>query len=457
MKNQVILFNSPWIKKKEDIVEEDNTHLRIGIASIAAYLKSNNIDVTIIDSNDINEIKEKIKEYNPDIVGFPAYTFEIFDSAETATIVKKIKPQVLVVVGGAHPSAMPKETLEEFPVFDVAVFGEGEQTLLEIAKGVEFKNIRGIAYRDSGQIIQNEKRELIEDLNFLPFPAWDLYDLKKYKDKRGENFLYLPVESARGCPFSCIFCYRIAGKIMRYKIPEKIVDEIENNIKKYNANKIYFVEGTFGVNKKHTIALYDEIIKRKITGKVSFEVSTRVDVIDKEILSKMKEVGVVDIGFGIESGDDFILKKVGKNTSREIITNAIKMCKDAGFKVGATFIIGHPYETKESILKTIKFAKKLPIVTANFAIMVPFPGTEVRKLAVDNVGGLRIRTNNWRLYGKQIGEAMELDTVPRDKLIKLQNKAYRDFYLTPKRWRYLLRHLTINRLLYAFKRLIGLD
>ena len=457
MKKHVVLFNSPWIKKKEDIVEEDNTHLRVGIASMAAYLRSSGINVAIIDSDDIDEIKRKIEEYDPDIVGFPAYTFEIFDSAETATIVKKIKPRALVVVGGAHPSAMPKETLEEFPVFDVVVFGEGEQTLLEIAKGVEFKNIRGIAYRDSDQIVQNEKRELIEDLNLLPFPAWDLYDLKRYKNTRGENFLYLPVESARGCPFNCIFCYRIAGKVMRYKTPGKIVDEIENNIIQYSAAKIYFVEGTFGVNKKHTINLYDEVMKRGLTGKVSFEVSTRVDVIDKEILSKMKEVGVVDIGFGIESGDDFILKKVGKNTSREIITNAIKMCNEAGFKVGATFIIGHPFETRESILKTIKFAKNLPIVTANFAIMVPFPGTEIRKLALDNVGGLKIRTNNWRLYGKQIGEAMELENIPRNELIKLQNKAYRDFYLTLKRFPYLLKHLTFNRLFYAFKRMIGLN
>jgi radical SAM superfamily enzyme YgiQ (UPF0313 family) len=234
-----------------------------------------------------------------------------------------------------------------------------------------------------------------------------------------------------------------------------VVDEIERNVQRYGSIKIFFIEGTFGVDKNKTLQLCGGIIKRGLNKKIVWEVSSRVDVVDKEVLLRMKEAGCKNLGFGIESGDPEILKKIGKNTNPEKIIEAINLCNEVGIQVGTTFILGHPYETDESIMKTINFAKRLPVATTNFAIMVPFPGTEVREMAKKNIGGLKIRTNDWRYYGKQVGYSMELEQIPYNRLLSYQDKAYCEFYLRPERIKYFLQHLTWKRLSFALKRIIG--
>ncbi len=465
---RVLIFNSPLIRDKMDKVEEGNDTPRIGIASISAYLLERGISVNIIDSQDINTIKTKLIEDSPDIVGIPAYTPEINDSAYTASVVKEVIPEVTIVVGGPHPSAMVKETLEEFNVFDIAVKGEGEETMAEISKGNPLESIKGIAYRDKdGTVKVNDQRPTIPNLDDIPFPAWHLYDMDKYRiseDQREgifnfthrRNRVAIQIEAARGCPFDCIFCFRIAGRSLRYRSPDAVVDEIGRNVERYGSIKIYFVEGTFGINRNKTVQLCDGIIKRDLNKKVIWEASSRVDIIDKEVLLKMKESGCKNLGFGIESGDPEILRKIGKNTNPDEIVKAANLCNEVGIRVGATFILGHPYETDESIMKTIKFAKKLPVATANFAIMVPFPGTKVREMAKENVGGLRIRSNDWRYYGKQVGYSMDLEQIPHEKLLAYQNRAYMEFYLRPMRIKYFLHHLTWDRVRFAAKRIMGM-
>lgn len=464
---KVVLFNSPLIQRKFDKVEEGSNTPRIGIASIAAYLLKKKIDVRIIDSQDINIVEQRLRAYSSDIVGIPAYTSEIYNSAFTARIVKKLLPKATIVVGGPHPSALPRETLDEFPVFDIVVAGEGEQTMAEIAAGYPCESIKGIVYRSEDRLIQiNEPRSVIPNLADIPFPAWHLYEMDKYRvseDQREgifnlrykKNRVAIQIESVRGCPFDCIFCFRIAGKSLRYRPSEMVVDEIERNVQRHGFIKIFFVEGTFGIDKNKTLQLCDGIIKRGLNKKIIWEASSRVDVIDKEVLIKMKESGCRNLGFGLESGDPEILKKIGKNTNPEKIIEAINLCNEMGIQVGTTFILGHPYETEDTIIKTINFAKRLPVATTNFAIMVPFPGTEVREMAKKNIGGLRIRTDDWRYYGKQIGYSMGLEKIPYKKLLLYQNRAYLEFYFRPGRIGYFLKHLTWGRILFAIKRLFG--
>lgn len=464
--NRVILFNAPIPTKKADVFEMQKSFPRIGIASMAAYLLTNNVEVKVVDPEvqSWGEIEKLLKEFNPKVVGVPAFTSEIFAANETLGIVKGILPNVLGVVGGAHASALPRRTLEEFPDVDIVVMAEGEQTLTEITQGVSLGEIRGIGYRDHSQNIQiNECRELIEDLDRLPYPAWQLYDLEKYKAGgvisgfgKNKQQLDLPVEGARGCPFDCKFCFRINGKSIRFKSPQRIVAEVERNIREFGADTIFFVEGTFGVNKVQTYEMCEELIRRRLNQKISWSTGGRVNVLDEFLLKKMKESGCVFLGYGVESGDQDLLNKMGKNITLQQIYDSFDICRKVGIKSEANFILGHIGETERSLGKTIRFARKLKADYANFAIMVPFPGTEIFAMAVKGENNFKIKSYDWRLYGKQIGAAMEFAHIPHETMIKLQTKAYLYFFLTPRRFLRLLGRLTPGRIKGAFRRIFAL-
>jgi radical SAM superfamily enzyme YgiQ (UPF0313 family) len=430
---------------------------------MAAYLKTNGIQVKILDpaGESVGKAVLTIKRLDPEIVGIPAFTSEIYDANETARFVKRIKQKVLTVVGGAHASALPKKTLEEFNFFDVVVFGEGEETILDLARGKPLNKILGIGYRDNGELKINKPRPLIKNLDCLPFPAWELFDLNKYRGgslgtgfKKTGNQLEIPVEGARGCPFSCNFCFRVNGRTIRFKSPERIVEEIQRAVNKFGATSIFFVEGTFAVNKQEVDRLCDLLIETGLNKQITWSTGGRVNVLDEKLLAKMKKSGCTFLGYGVESGDQQMLNKMGKQITIEQIKKSFNLCRKIGIVAEANFIIGHPFETEEKVLKTIDFAKKLDADYANFAIMVPFPGTQVFEMAKKGVGGLRLLTYDWRLYGKQIGAALESEQLPREKLIKLQNKAYLNFYLTRRRLPFFVKRLTFNRIKEAIKRVI---
>lgn len=458
----VLLFNSPIIKEKTDKLEMANMFPRIGIASIAACLKEEKIKVEVFDPSGEPErnIISLIKRFKPDIVGIPAFTSEIYDANETARFIKKNDPKIVIVVGGAHPSALPKRTLEEFYFIDIACFGEGERTMVDLAKDKPLDKILGIAYRSDSEIIINKPQVLV-DLNSLPFPPWKLFNLEKYKGgsinsgfKKTTKELEIPIEGARGCPFNCNFCFRINGKSIRYKNPERILEEVRTAVEVFGATKIHFIEGTFGVDREKAEELCDLLIRSDLNKKITWSSGGRVNVLNEELLKKMKQSGCVYLGYGVESGDDEMLAKMGKQITTKQTIEVFNLCKKIGIATEANFIIGHPFETEEKVLKTIGFAKSLNTNYSSFAIMVPFPGTQIYEMAIKGIGGLRLLTYDWKLYGKQIGAALESEQISQKKLIELQNKAYFQFYFTPRRLPSLLKRITFSRLLEAVNRII---
>lgn len=459
----VLLFNSPIIiKEKVDKLEMGNMFPRIGIASIAACLKKEKIKVGVFDPSGESErtIVSFIKKFKPDIVGIPAFTSEIYDANETTRLVKKINQKIVTVVGGAHSSALPKRTLEEFYFIDIVCYGEGERTMVDLAKGKPLDKILGIAYRSGSEIIINKPQSLV-DLNSLPFPAWELFDLEKYKGgsinsgfKKTTRELEIPIEGARGCPFNCNFCFRINGRSIRYKNPKRILEEVRIAVEVFGATNIHFVEGTFGVDRKKAEALCDLLIKSELNKKITWSSGGRVNVLNEELLKKMKQSGCVYLGYGVESGDNEMLAKMGKQITTKQTVEVFDLCKKIGITTEANFIIGHPFETEEKVLKTIKFAKGLNTNYVSFAIMVPFPGTQVYKMAKKGIGGLRLLTYDWKLYGKQIGAALESEQLPQKKLIELQNKAYFQFYFRLHRLPSFLKRLTFARLSEAVNRIL---
>lgn len=413
---------------------------RLGIASIGTVLEENNIDVKIIDPIaerlGMREVKERISRFKPDIVGISVYTEEIEDAAELAKIIKNIDEGILIVVGGAHASAIPKNTLAGTKWFDVVVVGEGEKTMLELATKSDFNDVKGIAYRESDEIIEKPKQYLIKNLDDLPLPNWSMFPTEKYRGyslasyfSKPSKDLELPVCEARGCPYSCIFCYRVTGRKTRYRSAESVINEIKRNYEIFGANRVFISSGTFATNRKLAFDICEGIIENGLNKKIRWCCGTRVDLMDRELLTKMKESGCDFINYGIESGVGRILQIMHKGISLAQVKQTCKLTKEIGIRTEGSFIIGNPTETRNDVIDTIKFARSLDLTAASFSILVPFPGTEVVDMAQRNVGGLKILDVEWSKYGKQLGSALELEQLPKKTLKRLQLFAYLYFYL----------------------------
>lgn len=439
-----IIFMNPLRDTISDKIQSSSTFPRVGLASIAAVLQENyNVKIIdpVIENYSLVELCETLKGLDPDVIGINAYTEEIIDADIMCREIKRVLPNTYCIIGGPHISAIPERTMKEFNFFDFGIIGEGEKTCLELVEAIEsnkkFDCVKGIIFKNYNKIIRTEKRELIKDINELPYPAWNLFNLEKYRkfSPTGEHIegLELPVEGARGCPFDCIFCYRTFGGSVRFKTAKRIVDEIESNLNFFGATKVHFVEGSFGINKRIAVETCDELIKRGLHRRITWETGGRVDLMnDVDLLKKMKEAGCTVIGYGVESGNEEILNKIGKKTNLRLIQETVKKTKEAGIKAGACFIIGLPYETEKTIKETINFASQLDAFNPNFAILVPFPGTRIADMARTGEGGLRLLSENWSDYSKQTGKTLELAGVDQKKLVALQKRAYLKVYTSSK-------------------------
>jgi len=423
---RVLLINAPAEHIKERHYEQPDMP-RIGLAYLASYLLASGIECEVIDAKyeklNKREVTEIIIKKAPDAIGFTAMTTEIIDSAHLASKIKKELPDAVIIVGGPHASALPQETLKEFLAFDIVCVGEGERTLKELtdvlAQKKHLSDVAGIAYREKGNIVVNKTRPFIENLDDLPMPAWHLFSpAKKY-----------PLLGSRGCPFRCNFCMRVLGDRIRFRSPELVVKEMKKLYETYNPTLFEFYDETFGVNKEKTMMLLEGIIKEGLNKKVKWHMQTRVDVVGEDLLSKMKEAGCEWVGFGIESGNEDILKATSKNITKEKIRKAISIAKKIHLQTGSFFILGHPNETEDTIRDTIDFALELNTETVSFGMMTPYPGTEIANLAAKGKGDYRLLSRNWSDYNKQTSNVLELKHVKKDMLKKYQLTAYMKFYL----------------------------
>jgi len=422
----VAVLNSSFVLKRKDKVQTTAPHLRLGIASVASYIRKHADNVFVLDPQaanlSLNEITSKIISFKPDYLCLPAYTEEINDAILIAQYVKDKAPDVTIIIGGYHVSALPCETIQN-PCFDIGIVGEGERALADIIKKMPLREIKGIVYCDiDGKPVLNDSDRPPLPLDELPFPAWDLYDLSLYEKT-------LPIEPLRGCPFTCIFCFRALGKKVTYKSPERFLSELDYCKKNFGVDRFRFLAGTFPLKRKHAIEICEEIIARNLN--ITWVASTRVDTVDYELLDLMKKSGCRLLQFGIESGDSDMLNSVAKGTTPEICINALSLCHKIGIKAGLNFIIGLPNETKRSIRATYSLAAKLRKYahSANFAILVPFPGTKVYQMSLQNEGCLSLKTRDWSDFGKQAGFALRHSNFKESELQRIQSRLYMRYYL----------------------------
>ncbi|MEX2706647.1 MAG: radical SAM protein [Candidatus Freyrarchaeum guaymaensis] len=390
--------------------------LPLGLTYLAAVLEENNYEVEILDmvvsKFSISKIKEKIREFKPDICGAGPVTMSYPTALRALKVCKEMG--AMTVIGGCHVTFWDEECLTEAPYIDVVVRREGEYTLLDIVKGRDFKDILGITYREDGEIIVNPDRPFIQNLDELPFPARHLLPLAKYHAyKTGASMI-----TARGCPYHCIFCvgHKMVGSKARYRDPKLVVDEMEV-ILEQGFEDICIEDDQLTMNHKHVYAICDEIISRGL--KVRWSAFSRCDTVTPQLVKRMKEAGCFYFCYGVESGNDRILELARKRQNRRKVMRGVKIAKEAGVDVLASFIMGLPGETPETMQESLEFGKQLN-TSHGYHILAPFPGTEVREKADEF--GIRILHNNWLRYDANQA-VTESDAVPKELL----NKVVREF------------------------------
>lgn len=416
----------------------------LGLAYLGAVLKARGDDVKIIDAApmdySLQDISEDVSRNKYDWVGITWLTPMHLIAKETINAVKKAHPHAKIIVGGPHVTIMPKETMEDAPEIDYAVIGEGESAIAELCDAIEGKmkisEVKGIAYRAKDNIHLASPREFIKDLDSIPLPARELLPMERYKPAP-TYYQKLPshvVMTSRGCPYRCVYCSKISGRLYRHHSISRVLQEVELLINNYNAKEIIFRDDTFTVNKDFVTGLCNEMLKRGIDKKIKWTCMTRVNLVDLELLKLMKKAGCWSIHYGIESGSQRLLDLIKKDITLEQAKDAVKWTRKAGIETKAFFMIGLPTETKEESLQTIQFAKELDPDWIQCTITVPYPGTELYSLAKANGTLKSLDWSNYQTWAGWSDKELVYVTTGRnqEELKQLQKQALRSFYLRPK-------------------------
>ncbi len=320
-----------------------------------------------------DQLEADIKRIKPDIVGIAnPFSTQIEHAKKVADIAKQLNPEVLTVVGGPHVTVVPEQFLEEAQNVDMAVVGEGENTIVELAKACEtessFSEVAGIAFRKTdGQIQITQPRPFIKNLDELPYPAYHLVDMEKYLspskiEYRSFKPRALAMITSRGCPHRCCFCsvHLHMGSAFRANSPEYVADHLHFVIDKFKVQNVFFEDDNLTYDMKRMETICDKVIERRI--KFSWETPNgiRADRVNLELLKKMKKSGCRSVFFGVESGDQCVSDKiVQKDLSLNSVVEVAKICKKIHLTGGGFYIIGFPGEKKENMKQTVDFALRL--------------------------------------------------------------------------------------------------
>ncbi|HXE73415.1 MAG TPA: radical SAM protein, partial [Candidatus Nitrosotenuis sp.] len=352
----------------------------LGIMYLASTLREAGFPVEILDVNaeflNEDEFFVRVRDSKARVVGFTSMTAGWPSTVRGTEIAREALPEAFIVVGGPQLSIYP-ELCVSFPSIDAGVYGDGEETMLEIAQAIEggssLENIPGLVLKVDGGVKKNPERTWYRDIDRYPFPAVDLLNWKLYHALTVASPFYSMI-TTRGCPYKCKFCSQVyAGNTIRYRSPENVVDEIEIYVRKYGAREIVFFDETFTLKKSRIMRICELIKERKI--KVRFDMRTRVDALDEEMIVALREAGAKRVHFGIESGSQTILDRMRKDITIEQIRTAVRLCKKHGYQTRGYFMIGYLGESPETFWETVNLARDLDLDWASFSITTPLPHT----------------------------------------------------------------------------------
>lgn len=437
----------------------------IGIARLAAVCEAAGWSVSIVDAYSERLTPEqtvaRLERNPPDVVGVSCLTPSAAFVGDALSLVRSRMPRTRIALGNVHADVFAGEYLES-GLADAVVHGEGERALEELVAvwgrgGSTDENTRGVSIMAGGKAVRTAPRPMIEDLDSLPVPSWNLTPYRLYGLLPFVTMAKpaLTIEGSRGCPNRCSFC-SLHGTGGRYRMfsAERIVDEIVELVKKYGARQIAFADAMFPLTESQGVEFCETLMKRiPPEERVLWVTETRADVLTEKLARKMKEAGCGRLLLGIESGSDETLRLVNKNLKVEKARTAVQTCRRAGIQACGFFIIGLPGETRENAEKTLRFALELPLDVAKFNIAIPYPGSaffnELRE-----AGGLR--HTRWEDYTCYVSDPEQLPWINENwtaaGIVEFQRRAVRLFYL---RIGIIFRHLFVIRSVRPWHLLVG--
>ena len=449
-KNEVRTNLPPIVK------EERGCNPPLGLLYIAAYLeKYANHEIKIIDAEleklDYDSLASRIAAIKPDVVGITAVTMLLVDVLKTAGTVKKINKDIRVILGGPHAHLFPNETINSENI-DYLVLGEGEEVFKELLDCLDDKprlrGICGLVFKDNGEIVNTGMRPTIKNLDQLPFPARHFTLYQKYTSLLTEKDPTTTVITSRGCPFNCSFCERShMGAIFRSRSAKNVVDELEE-CTKIGIFDFLFYDDTFTIDRKRVIDICREILSRGLN--IRWDIRTRVDTIDEEMLKYLKKAGCCGIHYGVEAGRERILRLLNKHITLSQVKDVFDLTRKYGIPILAYFMIGNPTETKDDIYTTFKLMKSLKPDYVHISILSPFPGTKIYREGLK--AGI-IKRDYWKEFAEKPTADFEFpyweELFTRGELYALLVKGYKSFYMRPS---YILKRIKYLRSFAEFKK-----
>jgi len=449
----------------------------LGLGYIASVLRDTGHQVEVLDVNGFGysqeEVIDRLDGAHFDCAGIGGLSTTYSYVKWIAAQIKKLKPGTPIIAGNMVSTANPSFLLEKTDV-DIAVFDEGEITCLELMQAFAGKKllsqIDGIFYKENGNIHKNPARKRIEDLDCLPFPAWDLFPMDIYV-KNSDYYTYglksATISSARGCPYGCVYCSRPFGQKVTYRSAVSIVREIKELNKRYGIRHLTFADNLFLSSRKRAYDLCHEILKERLD--VQWSATGRVNLAEKDILRTLKKAGCIAIDYGFESGSQNILDIMKKGVTVKQAEDAVRITRKVGLKILESFMFGMIGETRETIDETVDFITRMRLQTDRLFFTTPYPGTPLYQMAKD-MGRLPVDEEKYMLSLNEMTKTMivNLTEFSDETLIELKKKtetrikAQRSLYLKIKlfliewrrRWRVVLSIYKCNGARSAFKHLI---
>ena len=428
-----------------------NTLPPLGVLSIASFLEHRGIPTDVVD---LSVDPRALQPGDYDIIGFSINISNAQNSFRTIECVRASYPKKTIVVGGPLCMSNP-ELFTQTGHADAVFVCEGEEALFEYLTSDTKEKVKGIYLKDGGEYLFTGARGWIGDLDSLPFAALHKVDVRRYdcfpKRKR-------PISSmmtSRGCPYSCIFCSHAMGRKWRPRSPENVVEEIQRQVADFGVREICIYDDNFSLDKRRAETICDLLVDEKVPVALQFSNGLRVDSLDSELLAKLKAAGTWLIGLAPETGNPEIMRKIRKGFDHSQVVKTRRECRKLGIKTFGFYMIGFPFEGKREIEETIRFAKQLDCEIVEFNKVIPYPGTELYDLIVE--GGYLLADQPSAAQSYHVGPLTthrvgDLSPVEVKDIIR---RAYRQYYLRPKKMLDLLRTFSVGDLwgltTYAFR------
>ena len=416
-----------------------NSYPPLGLGYLAAIAEQDGHEVRIHDfglypSQPIEEDAQEVVDFRPDLVAFTSMTTSYH---YVERLVERLKAAlgVPVIIGGPHATSLPEATIAN-PHIDFLAYGEGEYIWQEFLRALEagdtrWDRIQGLWYKEDGRVIPGGSRKPIEDLDALPLPSRHLYDLGKYPLYAPNGEPMLTVLSSRGCPYNCSFCFKgIVGRAYHQRSPEDIVAELRQVYDTYGIRNFYFIDDLFTIDVRRLEKILDHFIEENLDFR--WRCLARVDRVSEPLLKKMYRAGCRQIHFGIESGNEEVLRRTAKHINLDQVRDAVRWTEEAGIRSKGYFILGLPGDDEETMQETIEFAASLDLTEAMFSIATPFPGTRLWNELVDRNPGTVYdadftKTYYYNNYAAEIAPFMNVSEVGDDQLSGLALQARERF------------------------------